>query len=70
MLGGIKTAWKWTWAILVAAACLFIGILGYGRRKERLGEEVGGIKADRERLREAEESGDDDRILDEWRRRG
>jgi hypothetical protein len=68
IIATIKSAARWAWVILVAAGCLIVGILGYGRRKERLGEARGGIEADRERLREAAESGDDSRVLDEWRR--
>lgn len=63
---------KWTWAIVAAAFALFAGVLVYGRRKMREGVSTGAAKQraadDREDLRRAEEAGDDEGVLAEWRK--
>lgn len=65
----MKRIWAWIAAI---AGLLVTGLL-YGWSRFQQGVSAGDAKAsaraDRERLREADESGDPNRLLDEWRRR-
>jgi hypothetical protein len=65
---GFRSAAKWAYALLAAGISLLVAFFVYGRRKAAEGDEAATLRADRERLRDAEESGDDNRILDEWRR--
>lgn len=61
----------WTWIATIAG--LLAAGLFYGWTRFKQGVDAGDAKAttraDRERLREADESGDPNRLLDEWRRR-
>lgn len=64
----LKESATWIYLIISAGFILFVGLLFYGQRKVREGDAAATLRSDRERLQDAEESGDDDRILDEWRR--
>lgn len=68
IVAGFKSACKWIYVIVAAAVATGLGILVYGGKKVAQGDAAATLRADRERLREAEESGDDSRVLDEWRR--
>ena len=64
----IKEAAKWCYALLAAGAALLVAFFAYGRRKVAQGDEAATLRSDRERLRDAEASGDDEAVAREWRR--
>lgn len=64
----VSAIWRWFYVIAAAAFATIAGIVLYGKRKVAEGDAAATLRADRERLREAEESGDDDKVLSEWRR--
>ena len=64
----LRSAAKWAYALLVAGISLAAAFFVYGRRKVAEGDATATLRSDRERLRDAKESGDDQRVEDEWRR--
>lgn len=71
-MGKFREFLKWAWVIIAAAFSLFAGVLVYGWRRAKEGLAIGEArqraKDDREDLQHAEETGDDNAVLSEWRK--
>jgi hypothetical protein len=64
----MRKAWAWITAVVGAIVALAAAFIVYGRKEKSGGEALGGYEQDKKDVQEADKTGDDDRVLEDWRK--